>query len=370
MPSGTHLRAELAGLAAIIMLAPWSCGGEQAPPGPGPAPVTVARAKLETVPVELHAIGRVEASSTVEVRALVDGALEQVHFEPGQRVTKGQLLFTIDPRPYRAALDQARATLSRDRALLANAELEFARYESLLDEDFVSREAYDERRANARSLEGTVKADEAAVESARLELEYCAIRSPISGRAGDVLVDAGNLIRAGGDSPMVVLLQIRPVEASFAVPEQYLDELRRRAAAEPIPVEARTRSSTGKASRGQLAFIDNTVDVNTGTILLEANFANDDERLWPGQFVDLVMVLSVQQDAIVVPNEAVLQGQQGTFVFVVERDDTVQPRTVEVDRERGNFSIIASGIEPGETVVTDGQLRLTPGARVEIEDAS
>jgi multidrug efflux system membrane fusion protein len=359
-------------LAAAVAGVPVACsgGGATAPRGFGPAPVTVASVEHKAIPVELHAIGDVEASSAVEVRAQVGGVLETVHFERGQAVRKGDPLLDIDPRPYGAALAEAEAVLARDRVLLKNAKQEVDRYAELVKKDYVTREQYDQIEANAAALESTIKADEAAVESARLQLGYCSIRSPIAGRAGDVLLHAGNVVKANSDNPLVVLLQTQPILVSFSVPEGNLDAIRRRAAEGAIQVEAHPTSGGADASRGTLTFIDNTVDKATGTILLKATFVNRDDALWPGEFVDVVLVLSTQSDAVVVPSQAVQRGQQGTFVFVVKEDSTVESRPVDVDREFGPDSVIASGLTPGETVVTEGQLRLVPGSKVEIKGAS
>jgi multidrug efflux system membrane fusion protein len=363
-----HPYCPLAMLAAAILLVSCSGGAPNGSRGFGPAPVTVAVVGQQSVPVELRAIGNIEAASIVEVRAQVGGRLDELHFERGQIVHSGDLLFQIDPRSYTAALAEAEAVLARDRSLLRNARQEVRRYAGLVEKDFVTREQYDQAVTTAEALESTVKADEAAVERARLELEYCSIRSPINGRAGDILVHPGNLIKANSDSPLVVLLQTRPVLAAFSAPERYLDEIRRVASRGAIEVKAYPQSAGGSSVGGKLDFIDNRVDTTTGTILLKAIFNNENEELWPGQFVDVVMVLSTQENAVIVPGQAVQRGQEGTYVFVVKEDSTVESRPVVVDRDWESSSVIAEGLVPGETVVTDGQLRLVPGASVEIKN--
>lgn len=331
-------------------------------------PVNVATAAKKTMPVEIRAIGNVVASATVSVLARVGGALEEVHFREGAEVEKGQLLFVIDPRPYEVALKEAEAYLARDQALQERAEADLKRYAELVKQDFVTKEQYDQARASAASLKATVQADEAAVKNARLQLSYCSIYAPIGGRTGDLLVDAGNLIKANDDHPMVVIYQIRPVEVSVAVPEEYLSRIRVSQASSPLKVRALSdREKPGTIAQGRLVFVNNTIDTATGTILLKASFANEDESLWPGQFVNVALTLGEQADVVVIPSNAVQTGQQGPYVFVVKDDHTVESRPVVVSRTLGEETVIEEGVQPGQTVVTDGQLRLAPGARVEIK---
>jgi multidrug efflux system membrane fusion protein len=348
-----------------------ACERKVEPTGPQsmPAmPVTVATAAKKTMPVEIRAIGNVVASATVSVLARVGGALEEVHFREGAEVEKGELLFVIDPRPYEVALKEAEAYLARDQALLERAEADLKRYAELVKQDFVTKEQYDQARASAASLKATVRADEAAVKDARLQLSYCTIYAPIDGRTGDLLVDAGNLIKANDDHPMVVINQIRPVEVSVAVPEEYLPRIRVSQASGPLKVRALSdREKSGTLAQGRLVFVNNTVDTATGTILLKASFANEDESLWPGQFVNVALTLGEQADAVIIPSNAVQTGQQGPYVFVVKDDHTVESRPVVVSRVLGEETVIEKGVQPGETVVTDGQLRLAPGVRVEIK---
>lgn len=359
-------------LVVLVGFAPFlACERKVEPTGPQtmPAmPVTVATAARKTMPLEIRAIGNVVASATVSVLARVGGALEEVHFREGAEVEKGQLLFVIDPRPYEVALKEAEAHLARDRALMERAEADLKRYAELVKQDFVTKEQYDQARASAASLKATVQADEAAVKNARLQLSFCTIYAPIGGRTGDLLVDVGNLIKAYDDHPMVVIYQIRPVEVSVAVPEEYLSRIRVSQASGPLKVRALSDpEKSGIVAQGRLVFVNNTVDTATGTILLKASFANEDESLWPGQFVNVALTLGEQADVVVIPSNAVQTGQQGPYVFVVKDDHTVESRAVVVSRALGEQTVIEEGVEPGETVVTDGQLRLAPGARVEIK---
>lgn len=331
-------------------------------------PVTVGTVVRKTVPVEIEAVGKVEALSTVEVLARVGGQLTGVHFTEGQEIVRGQLLFTIDPRPYQAAVAQAEAALARDRALAANSAADLRRYGDLVQKEYVTREQYDQIAANSASLNATVNADRAAVEAARLQLGYCQIRAPISGRTGSLLVHQGNLVKANDTQPLVVIHQIQPIYVSFAVPEGNLPEINRYRSAGRLAVEALPRDGgTGVVEQGALSFVDNQIDQNTGTILLKATFPNDRRSLWPGQFTKVRLILA-RQEAVVVPAQAVQTGQQGQFVFVVKADQTVESRPVQVARTVGGDAVVTAGLAPGETVVTDGQLRLAPGVKVKARE--
>jgi membrane fusion protein, multidrug efflux system len=360
-------------LSSSLLLLLAACSGGKEKPADAqkraqpPVPVTLGTVARRTVPVEIEAVGKVEPLSTVEVRARVGGELTRVYFQEGQEVQKGQLLFTIDPRPYDAALAQAEAALARDRAVAANTTADLKRYGDLVQKEFVTREQYDKIAADAKSGEATVKADEAAVEAARLQLGYCSIRAPLAGRTGSLLVHAGNLVTANAPEPLVVIHQIRPIYVSFAVPEAQLAEIKGRQAEAPLAVAA-APEEPGPPHVGQLTFIDNQIDRTTGTIQLKASFPNEDRALWPGQFTKVRLTLSRQNDAIVVPVQAIQTGQKGQYVFVVRADQTVESRPVEVARTLGSDAIVASGLSPGETVVTDGQLRLAPGVKVQAKD--
>lgn len=336
--------------------------------GPPPGvPVRVAEVVREAVPVRLAAIGTVESPAAVSVRSRVGGAILRVHFREGEEVKKGQLLFEIDPQPYRVALAQAEAALERDRVRARNLEQDAARYADLVQKDYVTREQYEQLRTEAEAARATVAAEQAAVDDAKLRLGYCQIRAPITGRTGGVLLDAGNLVKADDEKPLVVLHQLEPIDVRFTVPQQYLAQVRRRAGEGTLETTAEIPDSGAPPVRGELSFIDNAVDMATGTIALKATFANHDRVLWPGQFVRVALDLAIEENAVVAPAEAVQTGQQGDYVFVVKDDASVESRPVEVARTAEGRAVIRQGLEPGETVVTDGQLRLVPGARVEIK---
>jgi multidrug efflux system membrane fusion protein len=359
-----------AAAALIVALAAGGCGRSgttQATARP-PVPVTVGTVEQKTVPVSFRAIGHVEPISTVAVRARVGGELLRVHFEEGQSVRAGSPLFDIDPRPFEAALAQAEAQLARNTALLAKAEADITRYAGLVEQDYVTKEQYDQITADAAALKATVAADQAFVETARLNLDYCTIRSPVTGRTGTLNVKAGNLVKANDDLPLVTINQIRPINASFSVPAQLLPGVIARRSGS-IRVVASVPGDPMPAAEGSLSFIDNAVDTATGTILLRATFANQDERLWPGEFVDLTVILGEEPDRVVCPAAAVQTGQQGQHVFVVASDRTVELRPVRVSRIDEQEAVIDEGLAAGETVVTDGQLRLVPGAAIEIKGA-
>ncbi len=369
---GLRLRAGLAAAVAVASLAVLvaSCskaGGTQGQAAMPAAPVTVAQVARKAMPLDLRAIGNVVTVSTVGVRSQVGGVLEAVHFRQGDDVAKGQLLFTIDPRPYQAMVQQAEAVLARDRALREKARSDVKRYSVLVKEDYVTKEQYDQAVSQADSLDATVNADQASLETARLQLGYCEIRSPLAGRTGNLIVYAGNLVKANDTTNMVVINQMDPIDVSFAVPEQSLSEIRARQARGDLRVVAVARQNGSEKVAGQLTFIDNTVDTQSGTIMLRATFPNKDRALWPGQFADVVVTLGEQADAVVVPSKAVTAGQTGPYVYVVKPDKTVESVAVTVDRQVGEETVIAKGLTPGQTVVTDGQLRLSPGAKVEVK---
>jgi len=339
-----------------------SAGGQK-PAAQPPVPVTVGTVVKKTVPVQIEAVGKVEPLSSVDVLARVGGQLTSVHFTEGQEVQKGQLLFTIDPRPYQAALAQAQAALARDKAQAANSAAALKRYGDLVQKEYVTREQYDQIAANSASQNATVQADQLAVEEARLQLSYCRIYAPLTGRTGSLLVHQGNLVKANDTQPLVVIHQIQPIYVSFAVPEQFLPEIRKYRAAGYLAVEAAPGEQAEGAQQGTLTFVDNQIDPTTGTILLKATFPNAGLTLWPGQFTKVRLVLS-REEAVVEPSQAVQTGQQGQYVYVVKGDQTVESRPVQVARTVGGDAVVASGLAPGETVVTDGQLRLAPGAKV------
>jgi multidrug efflux system membrane fusion protein len=349
----------------ILLMAACSSGGKGQPP-PRAVPVLADRVVQKAVPLEIRAIGNVQAYSTVTIKTMVGGEISQVHFTEGQEVRKGTPLFTIDPRPLEAALKQTQANLARDQALANNAKVDAKRYEALMAKQAISRQQYDQVRTNATALEALVQVDEAAVENAKVQLGYCFIRSPIDGRTGNILVKRGNIVKAN-DTELLTINQIIPISVAFSVPEQSLAEIKKYMARGLLKVEALPPNDTRGAERGALAFIDNAIDKATGTILLKGTFTNRRRRLWPGQFVDVVLRLTIQPNAIIVPSPAVQTGQQGQFVFVIKSDLTVEVRSVVVSRTINNQSIIDKGLKAGEQVVTDGQLQLVPGAKVEIK---
>jgi multidrug efflux system membrane fusion protein len=390
-------RLSLLLVAAVVCAA---CSDKQAeskqPTKRPPVPVAVAKVEQKTMPLQIQAIGTVEANAVVAVRAQVGGELSRVHVKEGQDVKKGDLLFTIDPRSFQAvlahaqatlanhqvAVQQARANQARDEAQWRNAEVQARRYADLFKRELVAQADYDQFKTNAealaatvradeaavRSAEQLVRADEAAVDSATVQLGYTTIRSPLDGRAGSLMLNQGNIVRATGtnDSTLLTIHQIRPIYVSFTVPQQQLPAIKRYMAAEKLAVKA-VPAGEPRPATGVVTFVDNTVDVTTGTIRLKATFANDEGRLWPGQFANVTLILATEPDAIVVPAQAVQSGQQGSsYVFVVKPDSTVDLRPVVPVRTQGSETIIAKGLEKGETVVTDGLPRLTAGAKVEV----
>jgi multidrug efflux system membrane fusion protein len=337
--------------------------------GGSAAPVAVSTAPVVTKPmtVKLRSVGNVEASSTVEVRSQVSGELLSVNFTEGQDVRQGQLLFTIDPRAFEAALKQAEAGLERDTAQAKNLEAQHVRLGNLLKQGLVSQADYDAAAASAAAMQASIAAGKAAVENARLLRQYTRITAPVGGRTGALLVHPGSLIRANDTAPLVVINRLNPAFVSFSVPARLLPRLRKGDTERALGVEASPAGAADSTSSGTVTFVDNAVDPSTDTIRLKATFPNSDRRLWPGAFVDVTLQLSVDPRAIVLPSKAVQPSQQGEFVFVVRADQTVEARQVKVAWTDGDESVIEAGVKAGETVVTDGQLRLTPGARVTIK---
>jgi multidrug efflux system membrane fusion protein len=368
--------------------------------GGGPVPVVTTHAVSKAVPVTIPAVGTAEPLATVQIRAQVTGQLSAIHFTEGQDVKKGAPLFTLDARPFEAALQQAQAVLARDTAQAKNAQAQKARYEDLFQRGLIARDQYETQMANASALESTLAADQAAIENARLNLQYARIVAPISGRTGSLNVHQGDLVRANDTTPLVVINQVAPIYVTFSVPGRYLPDIRRYHAQHGLKIEARiqaagtpgapqvappnpgtappTDSNDGGSSAlpppapttatleaGTVSFIDNSVDPTTGTIRMKGTFANTDHALWPGLFVQVTLILRTDPNAITVPSVAVQTSQAGQFVYVVKPDDrTAEVRNVVVERQQGDESIISHGLRPGEEVVTDGQLRLNPGSKV------
>jgi multidrug efflux system membrane fusion protein len=357
-------------LLAAALLAAWvtSCSKPKEKPKEEAVPVTVGKVQQRDVPISVSAIGSVQPLSTVAVKALVNGQLQRVWFGEGEDVTRGQRLFTIDPRPYQATLSEAEANLARDEASLHNAEAQAKRYVELIKKDYVTHEEYDRITSSAESARAVVAADRATIQNAQLQLSYCDIRSPMDGRTGSLLVHAGNLVKANDTASLVTINQVTPVYVNFAVPESALNAIRAHGGSS-IPVSATPKESGQAIARGTLSFVDNAVDPQTGTITLKATFPNHDRALWPGQFVNVNLTLQTRAGATVVASRAVQLGQKGQYVYVVRADKGVEMRPVNVFQTVGQDSIIQSGLTPGETVVMDGQLRLTPKSKVEVKQS-
>jgi multidrug efflux system membrane fusion protein len=341
---------------------------ERKAPKSAPAiPVTVAPVRQEMVPFRLLAIGNVEAFATVSVKARVDGQIVEVGFKEGESVPRNRVLFNIDPRPYEAVLRQAEANFLRDTAQKDQARSQEQRYKDLLEKNFVSKEAYAQIRTNADTAEAVAQGSRAALDNAKLNVEYCTIRSPIEGYAGKIQIQLGNLVRASDTLPLVVINQVHPIYVNFSVPEQDLLAVRSYMSSGPLAVEAVVPGSDKSAASGALVFVDNAVDPSTGTIKLRAQFKNAENALWPGQFVNVRITLYDQKDALVVPSRSVQTGPAGQYVFVVKADMTTELRKVTVARTEGDNAVIATGLEKGERVVTQGQLRLGTGTKVVVK---
>ena len=353
----------LAGLGVLAS----GCAKQQAAPQPRPPiPVVVGTVIRKAMPVEVVAVGNVEAYSTVSIKAQVPGQLMDVHFKEGDFVRKGQLLLTLDPRPYEAALAQAKAALARDKATAANNRLQAQRYSKLLQEGIVPASQVESFTSAADASEAIVSADEAAIKTAELNLEYSTIYSPIDGRTGALMLKPGNLVKVA-DVPIVVINQVNPIFVNFAVPQQFWPDIKKYMGQGTLRVKATVPKDTGPAEGGNVAFVDNAVDPTTGTIHLRATFTNSQNRLWPGLYVNIVLTLSEQAGATVVPAQAVLEGEKGSFVYLVRPDKRVEPRMIVPVRTIDGETVIEKGLQPGETIVTDGQTRLEPNARVEIK---
>lgn len=366
--------------------APGGRGGGRGSGGGAPVPVTTTTVAEKAIPVTIPTVGTAEAVQTVQIRSQVTGQLSAVMFSEGQEVSKGQLLFTIDPRPFEAAVQQAQAVLARDTATATNAASQQARYQDLFNRGLIPKDQYEAQTATASSAQATLEADRAAVETAKLNLQYTKIMAPVAGRTGSLGVHTGDLIRANDTNPMVIINQMSPIYVTFAVPGRYLQDIHRYQLKKALTVDATGQPSvppgaqptppasispdvpaqvaSGPTEHGTVSFIDNAVDPSTDTIKLKATFPNSDRMLWPGLFVRVTLFMTTQTNAIVVPMSAVQVSQNGDYVYVVKADQTVEMRPVTLQRQQGEEMVIAKGLSAGETVVTDGQLRLTPGARV------
>ncbi len=388
----------LACLALLAACSRESASGKSGPPAQQGVPVTAATVVQKDVPIQVRAIGNVQASASVTIMSQVDGQVSSVHFTEGREVKKGDLLFTLDQRPFQvdlqraqaslakdqAATKQAEANLARDLAQLENANVQVSRYKELIDDGAISREQYDQVRTAALAMQATVEADhaavdnakalvqadQAAVENARIQLGYTVIRAPMDGRTGNLLVHPGNAVKARDqNSVMVVINQIHPIYVAFAVPEQYLDAIRRYRAGGALMVQGYPADQVAEPVRGELTFVNNTVDPQTGTIQLKATFPNAENRLWPGQFLHVMITLTMRPNALLIPSQAVQASQQGQHVFVIKPDMTVEARQVVLGEPVGSDIVVEKGLAVGERVVTEGQLRLVPGTKVEIKGA-
>jgi multidrug efflux system membrane fusion protein len=360
--------AALAALLAVRLVFPASA--QEHPAKPEPIPVSVGTVETRTLPVFLDGIGTVQADNTDTIRTQVDGKIVGVDFTEGQEVKAGTLLFQIDPRPYAAALAQAEAMEAKDEAQLTSAEADLARYSRLLTTGFQTRQSYDQQKALVAQVHASIAGDKAAVDTAQINLGFTQIRAPISGRLGAQLVDIGNIVRASDGTALVTLKQIKPIFVDFALPQQDLDQIRVRQAKAPLRVEALSPDNEQVLATGKLTFIDNAVQASTGTIQLKAEFTNSDERLWPGAFVNVRVLLDQRRDVPTVPATAVQQGAEGYYAYVVHPDGTVERQGVEVAAIQDGLAAITGGLSPGQKVVTDGQYRLTDGAHVTAEPAA
>lgn len=351
-----------------------ACGSKQNPqaaaPGAGrpPAPVVVSKVEQRDIPVQITAIGNVEAYQTVQIRSQVNGQIDKIYFREGEDVHKGQLLYTLDKRPFQAALGQAQGNLKRDEAQAANAKQEADRYTDLESQGVISREQADAQRTQSSSNAAAVYADKAAVDAAKVQLQYTDIYAPIDARTGALMINMGNLVKANDTPYLVQLNQITPIYVTFTVPEVRLRDVRQ-FAARKLKVLAYPKGQNANPSEGELTFIDNTVDPQTGTVKLKATFANKDKHLWPGEFVNVVLNLSMMNNATIVPTLAVQSGQQGDYVFVVTNDGIAEPHQVTTAGTYKNLTLIKSGLNPGDTVIVDGQLRVVPNGKVIVQNS-
>lgn len=356
---------------ALVATVLSGCSGEEERRPMPSLPVKTASVITLDVPITLSAVGTVEALSTVKITSRVSGLVTGQHVQEGQSVEKGQLLFTIDDKPYQNVFASAKSNLERDKIKLEKAIKDATRYTDLLKKDYVTRSQTEQIEADAEALKAVVKGDEAALENAMLDLSYCKITSPISGKAGGILIHEGNLINKNDiNNPLMVINQLKPVSVRFAAPEQYLSDIKTRMAEHDLEVLAITPGQEGKTHKGKLTFLDNAVSADSGTVDLKAVFENTDSTLWPGMFVNVVLVLGTKTGAVATPVSAVQMGQEGAYVYVLKSDMTVEQRKVKAGEQSGKYIVIESGLSPNETVVTDGQLMIYPGAKVTVVNQS
>lgn len=345
----------------------------QNPKGPSPnaagrgVPVLAEAVATRDVPVYLRGLGSVSAFNTVTVKARVDGQITKINFREGQEVKQGDLLVEIDPRPYMAQLHTAEANLAKDEATIADAKLNLARFTELWKAGVISQQQYNTQQSLVGQIQGSIGADQAAIENAKLQLVYSRITSPISGRIGLRIVDIGNIVHASDPTGLVVITQLQPIAVLFTLPEDYIPQVMQHMRTAPLDVDAYSRDDRTKLASGKLLTLNNEIDATTGTNKYKAVFPNEDRALWPNQFVNIRLLLETKQNATTVPAAALQRGNQGTFTYVVKPDNTVEPRAVKVGVTEGNLASIESGLQPGEMVVTDGQDKLQPGAKVEVQ---
>lgn len=366
------IRHSIAGATALFVISAFACHQpERGQNGPGkaghpPAPVKTALSAKKDVPLRVDVVGNVEAYSSISITSQVGGQLEKIHFREGQQVKEGDLLVTIDPRPYKSAVDQAEAALARDTAQMENAAKEAARHEDLAQKGFVSQSQYEQLKTAAEALKSVLAADRAAVANAKLQLQYCYIHSPIGGQTGAILVNEGNTVKAN-DKTLVTVTQVDPLYVGFSVSQAHLQAIRKYRARGTLKVTALPAEGL-PPQHGTLTFIDNSVDPATATIKLKAKFDNRDKILWPGQFVKVSLLLTTEKGLVTVPSQALQASQKGQFVYVVTPEGTADMRHVEVGRVFGDESVVLSGLAAGETVITDGQMQTVPGGKVNVTD--
>ena len=359
--------AALGGVLATALLLS-GCGEQKQQGAPARVPVTVTDVQQKTVPVQVRVIGNVDPYTTVGIKPQITGEIVGVHFTEGQDVKKGQLLFTFDPRPFEADLLRAQANLAQDEAKAKNAEIEHRRYSKLMEAGVVAKEQAEQMETNDAAMLATVNADRAQAEYARVQLIYTKIYSPMDGRTGNLMLHRGTVVKANPDNPIITINQINPIYVTFSVPQQVLPDIKQHMAKGNLKVMATIQGQEDRPEAGTLTFIDNNVDLTTGTIKLKGTFENRDRRLWPGQYVNVTLTLTEEPNAIVVPTQAIQTGQNGSYVFIVKPDLTAESRPVKVERNIDNEAVIESGLSAGEKVVTDGQIRLVTGSKVEIKN--
>jgi len=362
---GAGVVLSLAAIVAIWRLSPGTevplAAAQTAAPG---VPVTAGTVTAQDVPVFLNGIGTVQAYNMVAIKSRVDGQIVKVDFKEGQDVKEGEPLLQIDPRPFQAALEQAQANKQKDEAQLVGAQLDLDRYEKLIGSGWQTRQSYDQQKATVGQLQASIKGDEAQINTAKLNLSYSDIRSPIDGRLGAKLVDKGNLVHANDNAPLVTITEVKPIFVSFTLPQETLGDVRENHKGLPLVVYAYSGDGKKQLAEGKLTLIDNSIDQSTGTVHLKARFDNDDERLWPGQFVSLRVVLSTRREVATVPAQTVQNGPNGYYAYVIKPDDTVERRAVDIASIQDGIAVVTKGLSPGERIVVDGQYRLTEGIRV------